>query len=156
MSWQTSIDRWVSVVQGTSGVRAGSVREAPLTKTDRAARESASGVATATQLQLWELFAYPIDKHHGCDGFLETEATFEWVAHHFHADDVGAGVPSLRAFRSLIQAVNARLLDPAVGFPQAKDGTVLVVEAPTLAKLPSGQSEWRARYRLDLWDTSST
>lgn len=155
MSWQTSIDRFVSVVAGTTGVE--NVKEAPLTITDRAAAEAARNVSTGEAVQSWELIAMPVDKHHGCDGFLETEAVFEYVAHWKHAEDEGAGVPSLRAFRAKLQAVNARLLDPAVGFPQIKDAAIVPVETPERpVKLPTGQSAWRARYRFELWDTSST
>lgn len=155
MSWQSTIDRIVSVIAAVSGVE--NVYEAPLTETSRPAAEAARNVESGQAIQSWEIIAAPVPQHHGVDGYLETEAEIEYVAHWKHAKDVGGGVPSLRAFRAAIQAVNSALLDPASGLPQIKDSVISPVETPEKpVSLPTGQSAWRARYRFTLWDTSST
>lgn len=155
MSLQSTIDRILTVLRAVSGVE--NVYEAPLTATLRDEAEEARGVASGETVQSWELHVAARPVHHGAGGYLETELSVEIVAHYRHAADVGAGVPSLRAFRVLLDAVGAALLDPTSGLPQVKDSVIVPVEVPERpVKLPTGQSAWRARLRFELWDVSST
>lgn len=157
MSWSTTVAKILSVIDGVSGVD--NVYETPLTKTSRAAAEAARGVTTsgAATLQSWEVSIQPRPTHHGAGGYLETEAVVEVVAHYRHDEDVGSSVPSLRTFRELLAAVGEALLDPTSGLPQIRDSVIVPVEVPDRpVRLPTGQSAWRASFRFELWDVSST
>jgi len=155
VSLQTTIDRIVSVIDAVAGVE--NVTEVPLTLTSRPDAEAARNVSVGEHVQSWEVHATPRPVHHGAGGYLETELDVEVVAHYRHAADVGGGVPSLRAFRVLLDAVGSALLDPTSGFAQIKDSVIVPVEIPSVpVKIPTGQSAWRARLRFELWDVSST
>lgn len=149
MTLATTVAKAVTVIDGTDGVE--NVYSAPLTEVVRSDAEDARGVAPGTYAQSWEVVAMPRVVHGGASGMLTTELDLEVIAHWRHADG------ALVAFRTVLASVMDRLADPSVGFPQLKPEGVLDLETPEMpVKLPTGQSAYRARFRLSLWNVVET
>lgn len=105
------------------------------------------------EINCWEYQVDTETHHDGASGLIRTECVIEIVAHYAH-DDAN---DSRGDFRDLLRTVSRALLaTDGTGLISIKEPGVQLLEPPTLVKIRTGHSAYRARLGLRLWDDELT